>query len=88
VTNSRLPDMVALDLRAQIGAINAAKRRLMATARRAWAPTVRAVMRRSLDLAERQLRDRICRLPQGAWTGEPGWTATGLLGGLSRVTVR
>src|SRR4249919_2012544 len=59
VTNSRLPDMVALDLRAQIGAINAAKTRLTALIEERGAPLVRAVMRRSLDLAERQLRDRI-----------------------------
>ncbi len=61
VTNSRLPDMVALDLRAQIGAINAAKQRLIALIDERGAPIIRAVMRRSLDLAERQLRDRIRR---------------------------
>jgi N-methylhydantoinase B len=70
VTNSRLPDMVALDLRAQIGAINAAKQRLTALIDERGAPIIRAVMRRSLDLAERQLRDRIRLLPDGSWTGE------------------
>ena len=77
VTNSRLPDMVALDLRAQIGAINAAKRRLVALLDERGAPTVRAVMRRSLDLAERQLRDRIRRAAAKArGSAKPGWMAT------------
>ena len=89
VTNSRLPDMVALDLRAQIGAINAAKQRLVALLDERGAPTVRAVMRRSLDLAERQLRDRIRRLPEGSWTGE-AWMDGDRVGSerLHRVIVR
>ncbi|MCC6887562.1 MAG: hydantoinase B/oxoprolinase family protein [Hyphomicrobiales bacterium] len=89
VTNSRLPDMVALDLRAQIGAINAAKTRLIALLDERGAPTVRAVMRHSLDLAERQLRDRIRRLPNGAWTGE-AWMDGDRVGSerLHRVVVR
>jgi len=89
VTNSRLPDMVALDLRAQIGAINSAKRRLAALVDERGAPTVRAVMRQSLELAERQLRDRIRRLPQGSWTGE-AWMDGDRVGSerLHRVIVR
>jgi N-methylhydantoinase B len=89
VTNSRLPDMVALDLRAQIGAINAAKRRLVALLDERGAPVVRAVMRRSLDFSERQLRDRIRRLPQGSWTGE-AWMDGDRVGSerLHRVIVR
>jgi N-methylhydantoinase B len=89
VTNSRLPDMVALDLRAQIGAINAAKRRLVALLDERGAPLVRAVMRRSLDLAERQLRDRIRRLPEGSWSGQ-AWMDGDRVGSdrLHRVIVR
>ncbi|MGD0024882.1 MAG: hydantoinase B/oxoprolinase family protein [Xanthobacteraceae bacterium] len=89
VTNSRLPDMVALDLRAQIGAINAAKQRLTALLDERGAPTVRAVMRRSLDLAEAQLRDRIRALPEGAWMGE-AWMDGDRVGSerLHRVIVR
>src|SRR5439155_22554185 len=87
--NSRLPGMVALDVRGQIGAINPAKRRLMALLDERGAPTVRAVMRRSLDLSERQLRDRIRRLPQGSWTGE-AWMDGDRVGSerLHRVVVR
>jgi N-methylhydantoinase B len=89
VTNSRLPDMVALDLRAQIGAINAAKRRLVPLLNERGAPMVRAVMRQSLDLAERQLRDCIRRLPEGVWTGE-AWMDGDRVGSerLHRVIVR
>jgi N-methylhydantoinase B len=89
VTNSRLPDMVALDLRAQIGAINAAKQRLAVLIDERGAPVIRAVMRRSLDLAERQLRDRIRRLPEGSWTGE-AWMDGDRVGSerLHRVIVR
>jgi N-methylhydantoinase B len=89
LTNSRLPDMVALDLRAQIGAINAAKQRLTVLIDERGAPIIRAVMRRSLDLAERQLRDRIRRLPEGSWTGE-AWMDGDRVGTerLHRVIVR
>jgi N-methylhydantoinase B len=89
LTNSRLPDMVALDLRAQIGAINAAKQRLTVLIDERGAPIIRAVMRRSLDLAERQLRDRIRRLPEGSWTGE-AWMDGDRVGSerLHRVIVR
>jgi N-methylhydantoinase B len=89
VTNSRLPDMVALDLRAQIGAINAAKKRLLVLLDERGAPTVCAVMRQTLDLAERQVRDRIRRLPEGSWTGE-AWMDGDRVGSerLHRVIVR
>jgi N-methylhydantoinase B len=89
VTNSRLPEMVALDLRAQIGAINAAKKRVIALLDERGAAMVRAVMRQSLDLSERQLRDVIRQLPQGSWTGE-AWMDGDRVGSdrLHRVVVR
>jgi N-methylhydantoinase B len=70
VTNSRLPDMVALDLRAQIGAIHVARTRLDALLDEQGEDIVETVMRRSIDLAEKQVRDCIADLPQGSWTGE------------------
>jgi len=70
VTNSRLPDMVALDLRAQLGAIHAAKTRLNELLDELGTAAVQSVMNLTIDVAERQVRDRISRLPDGAWTGE------------------
>ena len=69
VTNSRLPEAVALDLRAQIGAINVVKRRLDELLKDRGADLVGAVMHRSIDVAERQVRDRIAELPEGSWEG-------------------
>ena len=70
VTNSRLPDAVALDLRAQIGAINVATKRLHALLDDRGEDLVRDVMRQSIDLAERQIRNFIRGLPDGSWQGE------------------
>ena len=70
VSNSRLPDAVALDLRAQIGAINVARTRLEVLLDERGAELVGAVMHQSIDLAERQIRDFIRELPDGSWTGE------------------
>lgn len=69
VTNSRLPDMVALDLRAQIGAINTARTRLQELIDERGAELIRQVMAQSIDTAEAQLKDAIGSLPQGRWTG-------------------
>lgn len=69
-TNSRLPDSVALDLRAQVGAINVAKQRLRELIAQRGAETVLAVMDQSIDFAEQQLRERFARLPDGSWSTE------------------
>ncbi len=69
VTNSRLPDMVLLDLGAQIGAINRAGQRIDALIAEQGPDTVRAVMDRSIDIAEAQIRAAIAELPEGSWTG-------------------
>ena len=70
VTNSRLPDMVALDLGAQIGAINAAKTRILALLDEEGPARIRTVMERSIDVAEEQVRAVIAEMPQGSWTGD------------------
>jgi N-methylhydantoinase B len=70
VSNSRLPDAVALDLRAQIGAINVATKRLNALLDDRGEDLVHDVMHQSIDLAERQVRDFIRGIPDGEWTGE------------------
>lgn len=68
--NSRLPDLVALDLRAQVGALNVVKRRLTELLDERGVDTVLEVMHRSLDDAEERLRERIAELPEGSWTTE------------------
>lgn len=70
VTNSRLPDMVALDLKAQLGAIHAAQSRLTALIEERGVETVETVARQSVDVAERQVRERILQLAEGSWVGE------------------
>ncbi|MFQ5851368.1 MAG: hydantoinase B/oxoprolinase family protein [Candidatus Binatia bacterium] len=70
VTNSRLPDMVALDLRAQIGAIHVAKARIYELLDEYGGEVVQTVMHQSIDIAEQQIRDRIASLPEGCWSGE------------------
>ena len=68
--NSRLPDMVALDLRAQVGALNVVKRRLTELIQERGVDVVREVMHRSIDDAEARLRERIAELPDGSWSTE------------------
>ena len=70
VKNSRLPDAVALDLRAQIGAINVARTQLDNLLEERGEELVADVMSRSIDLAERQVRNFISQLPDGEWGGE------------------
>ena len=68
--NSRYPDLVALDLRAQVGALNVVKRRLTELCQERGVDVVLEVMRRSMDYAEAQLRERIAELPDGSWSTE------------------
>jgi len=70
VNNSRLPDAVALDLRAQIGAINIAHKRLDELIDERGENLVENVMRRAIDLSEQQVREFISEIPNGSWNGE------------------
>ncbi|MCU1605765.1 MAG: acxB [Modestobacter sp.] len=65
---SRVPKLVALDLRAKIGANNVAHERLRALCDKYGATTVKAVMRRTMDDAEARLRTKLRELPDGSWT--------------------
>lgn len=67
VTNSRLPDAVALDLRAQLGAINVARTRLDELLDEVGVAQVQATMEASLDTAEQLLRERISSMDDGHW---------------------
>lgn len=65
---SRVPDLVALDLRAKIGANNIGVQRIARLVERYGADTVKAVMQLVMDDAERRLRTKLGKLPDGEWT--------------------
>lgn len=69
VTNSRLPDMVGLDLRAQAASIHVAATRLGELIDEVGWEVVREVVEQSLTVAEAQIRERILALPDGCVTG-------------------
>ncbi len=70
VTNSRLPQTAALDLRAQIGAINVAQRRMRELIEERGKAAVVETMEHSLELGELQIRQRLRELPDGSWSAE------------------
>lgn len=63
---SRVPDLVALDLRAKIGANKIAQEGLDRLVARYGAPVVREVMRRMIDDAESRLRHKLRAIPDGS----------------------
>ena len=65
---SRLPDMVALDLRAQIAGAVFARDQIGALCRRFGADTVKAAMRKMLDQAQESFRQKLLRIPDGTWS--------------------
>ena len=65
---SRVPKLVALDLRAKIGANNVAHERLRALCTKYGADVVKAVMRRTMDDAESRLRAKLLEIPDGSWS--------------------
>jgi N-methylhydantoinase B len=69
---SRLPQLVALDLRAKIGANKVAAQEIVKLAVRYGADTVKTVMKRMLDDAESRFRARLSELPEGTWTAISG----------------
>lgn len=65
--NSRLPDLLALDLRAKVAAVQVIRRRLVETFREFGFETVQAAMHDIIDYTERRLRARLLELPDGVW---------------------
>lgn len=64
---SRVPKLIALDLRAKIGANNIAQDLLTRLVAKYGATTVKAVMKRIMADAEQRLRDKLKSLPDGTW---------------------
>jgi N-methylhydantoinase B len=67
VRRSRVPMLCGLDLRAQVGANLMARDRMLEIVDRYGADTVKAVMQRMMDDAERRLRAKLAALPDGTW---------------------
>lgn len=68
VRRSRLPHMVGLDLRAKIAANRGAGEQILRLIDKYGADTVKSVMRRMMDDAERRLRAKLETLPDGTWS--------------------
>jgi N-methylhydantoinase B len=65
---SRVPDLVALDLRAQIAGAVFARDQIAALAHRYGPSAVKAAMRRMLDQAQDSFRQKLARIPDGTWS--------------------
>jgi N-methylhydantoinase B len=65
---SRVPDLVALDLRAQIAGAVFARDQIVALARRYGADALKAAMRRMLDQAQESFRQKLAKIPDGTWS--------------------
>jgi N-methylhydantoinase B len=68
VRNSREPEMLALDLRAQISGVTFAGDQIAALVERFGAATVKGAMRRIIDNAQESMRRKLDRLPDGTWS--------------------
>lgn len=67
---SRVPDLVGLDLHAQLAGLNVAKQRVLEVVQRYGADTVKAVMRKIIDDSEEAFLRRLRTVPDGEWRDE------------------
>jgi N-methylhydantoinase B len=67
LNNSRLPELLGLDLRAKIAAVDVIRRRLLDTCREFGTETVLAAMQDIIDYTEVRMRARLEELPDGVW---------------------
>jgi N-methylhydantoinase B len=65
--NSRLPDLLALDLRAKVAAAQVVRKRLVETYKEYGFDTVQAAMADVIDYTEQRIRTRLRELPDGVW---------------------
>jgi N-methylhydantoinase B len=88
--SSRMPRLVALDLRAEITGCQIARERIVSLIERYGAGTVKATMRKLQDDSEAAFVRRLESIPDGTWTAE-GWMEMALPGDRSlyrnRVTL-
>lgn len=64
---SRTPQLVGMDLRAQVASNNVAHERLHEQIDKYGADTIKAVMKETIDHAEESLRSRLRDIPDGVW---------------------
>jgi N-methylhydantoinase B len=67
---SRMPGLVALDLRAEITGANVSVERIQQLVERYGAATVKATMRKLQDDSEAAFKRRLATIPEGTWTEE------------------
>ena len=67
---SRMPELVAVDLRAQIAGCRVAVERMESLLDRYGAPTLKGVMRKIQDDSERAFVSRLETIPDGEWRAE------------------
>ncbi|MGD9768992.1 MAG: hydantoinase B/oxoprolinase family protein [Pseudolabrys sp.] len=65
--NSRLPHLLALDLRAKVAASQVVRNRLVETFKEFGFDTVQAAMADVIDYTEKRIRARLRELPDGVW---------------------
>jgi N-methylhydantoinase B len=65
---SRLPEMVALDMRAQIAGCRYAAEQIKQLCEQFGSAVVKAAMRRILDTSQRAMQDKLERIPDGTWS--------------------
>lgn len=88
LTNSRLPDLIELDLRAQIACANVARTRLWELIERYGVDTIKNALEDNLDYAELLFRKKLSELPDGEAFGEDHMDHDGLQEELYTVRCR
>jgi len=68
--HSRRPDIVRLDLHAQIAAAETARRKFGELCRRHGDATVNGVMQRVLESGEKAFKERLDQIPSGTWSAQ------------------
>jgi N-methylhydantoinase B len=84
---TRLPQVVGLDLKAMIAANNVSSRRFKELMQRYGVDTVDWVMRTEIATSERQLRDRLTKIPDGVYRARDFLDHDGLANRLYQIEI-
>lgn len=68
LNRSRTPELIGLDLHAQLAAVNVARERFQRLIEQYGVDTVRSAMSGMIEYAEAKLRQRLREIPDGVWT--------------------